>query len=299
MACFKPLIAYRADDGRIVFVERSRGSENTRIVLPCGQCRGCRLERSRIWATRIMHEAAMFDRSAFVTLTYDAEHLPHDCGLNYRHFQLFMKRLRKAVGPTRFFMAGEYGDRFKRPHFHACLFGFWPTDCVPFGQSPAGFTTYRSPLLESLWPMGFSSFGSVTFDSAAYVARYCLKKVTGKDSHEHYERIDADSGEIFSISPEFARMSLRPGIGANWSDKFRGDFFPRAYCVVNGTQSNVPRYYVDRVCKSASVADVAAFESNKAERLSPNVAEDSTPERLAVRDAVLKGRLAFNKRKLE
>ena len=100
MACFHPLDAWRGDDGRIRFVDRGDGRY---LQLPCGQCVGCRLERSRQWAMRCMHEAQMHKDNAFVTLTYDQDHFKPS--LDYRDFQLFMKRARKEMGPLRFICA--------------------------------------------------------------------------------------------------------------------------------------------------------------------------------------------------
>ena len=126
MPCFHPLRAFKTSAGEVVFTEHARYDIVTQLSLPCGQCSGCRLERSRQWAMRCVHEAAAYDCNAFITLTYDEENLPADGSLNYDHFQLFMKRLRKAIEPNkvRFYMCGEYGEENGRPHFHACLFGY-------------------------------------------------------------------------------------------------------------------------------------------------------------------------------
>ena len=100
MACFHPLDAWRTDAGEILFHDRGSGRH---LVLPCGQCVGCRLERSRQWAIRCMHEAQMHSQNAFVTLTYNEENFSPS--LRYSDFQLFMKRARKELGPLRFICA--------------------------------------------------------------------------------------------------------------------------------------------------------------------------------------------------
>jgi len=191
--------------------------------IACGQCSGCRLERSRQWAVRCMHEASLHEKNSFVTLTYkDAPE-----SLEYRDFQLFMKRLRKVRGRCRFYMGAEYGEQRGRPHFHALLFGVaWP-DGVYLGKSPSGFKLFRSAQLSALWPQGFASVGDVTFESAAYVARYCMSVITGDKAVEHYG----------GRKPEFGRMSLRPGIGRAWIDKYgRSDVLPDGNVVVNGVK---------------------------------------------------------------
>lgn len=93
MTCFHPIPAYRDGDGPIQFHDTGKGRP---IEIPCGQCIGCRLERSRQWAMRCVHEASLHDDNCFVTLTYNDQHIPSDAGLRHRDYQLFMKRLRKA-----------------------------------------------------------------------------------------------------------------------------------------------------------------------------------------------------------
>lgn len=95
------------------------------LNVPCGKCMACRIARSREWTTRLIHELSYWDKASFVTLTYDNEHLPSDNSLSVRHWQLFMKRLRKQVEPLKikYFASGEYGDKFGRPHYHAIIFG--------------------------------------------------------------------------------------------------------------------------------------------------------------------------------
>lgn len=190
MPCFKPLEAYRPRDTRskkLIFSYNPKTCDSiTPIMLPCGQCVGCRLERSRQWALRCVHESKMHKDNCFITLTYATEHLPPDSSLHYPDFQKFMKRLRKKYGEgIRFYMCGEYGENFGRPHFHACLFGHNFTD-LKLWKETNGQKLYRSKELEQLWPFGHSSVGSVTFESAAYVARYIMKKITGEAAEQHY-----------------------------------------------------------------------------------------------------------------
>lgn len=265
------------------------------LVLPCGQCVGCRLERSRQWAVRCMHEAQMFDANSFVTLTYDEAHVPEDMGLHYREFQLFMKRLRKTGRKARFFMCGEYGAIHGRPHFHACLFGVSFPDRLFYRELGSGSKIYTSPELSSLWPLGFSSIGDVTFESAAYVARYVLKKV-GNDV-ERLGVLDMSTGELQLRASEFVRMSLKPGIGFEWFQKFVPEVYPRDFVIVRGRQCKPPRYY-DKLLESESDTKYDAINLARFERSIAALA-DNTPDRLRVRETVARARLAFKHRSLE
>lgn len=295
MACFRPLDAWKTDAGKVVFSDRGDGRH---MLLPCGQCVGCRLERSRQWAIRCMHEASMHEENGFLTLTYNEEHCPNS--LVYRHFQLFMKRARKELGPLRFYMCGEYGSKNFRPHYHALLFGCgFLSDRYLWRNSGSGFPLYRSPTLDRLWIYGNAEVGDVSFESAAYVARYCLKKVTGEGAVEHYRRVDSNSGEIVEVEPEFTRMSLGrrkgEGIGGPWIKKFYTDVYPEDGVLVNGMKCKPPRYY-DGIFDYFRQSDDVEF--NRFER-ALLTKEDTSPERLAVREKVAKARLSFKHRDVE
>ena len=130
MPCYSPLIAWRAKhinpSGKtsLVFNQRDAAQPDDPVQLPCGQCIGCRLEKSRQWAMRIAHESSLYDQNCFLTLTFSDEHLPQNLSVSKRDLQLFMKRLRKHFAPRkiRFFQCGEYGELNMRPHYHSILF---------------------------------------------------------------------------------------------------------------------------------------------------------------------------------
>lgn len=296
MACFSPLLAWQLDGGEIVFSER--GKIKRELRLPCGQCIGCRLERSRQWAVRCLHESQLYDHSVFLTLTYNDNNMSESGSLEYRDFQLFMKRLRKLKGSVRFYMCGEYGEDNFRPHFHACLFNCFFEDREVYKLLPSGSSLYTSKILESLWPYGFSSIGDVTFESAAYVARYVMKKITGPMAEDHYRRYSSVTGEVFDLVPEFTHMSLKPGIGAAWFAKYRKEVYGNSLdrVVVNGHEQKPPRYY-DNLLKAATDFQSDMTEFLRYER-GLRSRDDSTPERLAVREKVARARLAFKVRTL-
>lgn len=296
MPCYHPLTGFRVEgDSKIVFNEPAVGCLGV-LQLPCGQCVGCRLERSRQWAMRCMHESQMYDGSSFVTLTYDDEHLPDEGGLCYRDFQLFMKRVRKRLGPTRFFMCGEYGEQFSRPHFHAALFGLWFPDLLPYKHLPSGSKIFTSELLSELWGNGFCSVGDVTFESAAYIARYVLKKV-GNDV-ERLGTVDYSTGALSVKRAEFSQASRRPGLGYPWLERFHTDVFPRDEVVIRGVKMKPPRYYDGKAEDFLSLGGLLELESERLAKID-HASTDGTPDRLAVRELVTNARLAFKKRGIE
>lgn len=282
MPCFKPIKAYRGSTGGLFFWRKS--GTDSELFVACGQCIGCRLERSRVWAARCMHEASMHDENCFITLTYKDDPF----NLEYRDFQLFMKRLRKVAPGVRFYMCGEYGEEFSRPHFHACLFGYNFPDRVRFGSR-----LYRSALLERLWPHGFSSIGAVTFESAAYVARYILKKITGDLADEHYRYVIPDTGEVIQRNPEFCHMSLKPGIGTGWLNRYLSDVYPDGDMVVRGVKTRPPRYY-DKVFKRIDPVEYAYM---KDARVANGFGPDNSEARLSDREVVTHARVRSLRRK--
>lgn len=295
MPCYSPIDAWQLDDGRVVFSERRNCRRFLRLA--CGQCIGCRLERSRQWAVRCMHESQMHERSSFVTLTYAEDFLPQNGSLVYSDFQRFMKRVRKKFGACRFYMCGEYGADHWRPHFHAALFGVGFDDRQYFRTLPSGSKIYTSAVLSELWPFGYCSVGDVTFESAAYIARYICKKVTGDCAELHYRRVDVGTGEIVDLVPEFTRMSLKPGIGAEWFSKFYGDVFPHDYVIVRGVKSCVPKFYKALLKRrDGFMSDDIDYDRELKAR---EFVDDCTVERLAVREVVARARLSFKKRSLE
>lgn len=247
MPCYSLIPAYYGEilpsGKRAIVWDRRDAQLPQELSLPCGQCVGCRLERSRQWAVRCMDEASLYEENCFVTLTYSPEKLPKDGGLHKDEFQKFMKRLRKSESGKviRYYHCGEYGEKLGRPHYHSILFNH-DFDDKKVHSERNGFTTFTSEKLDKLWGNGFCLIGSVTFESAAYVARYIMKKINGEPAQAHYQ----------GKQPEYTTMSRRPGIGAGWFSKYVADIFPDDEKIVNGVSTRVPRYYDNLMEKSDS-----------------------------------------------
>lgn len=286
MSCVSPIEAWRSPYGGVQF--GCVGSTG-RLLLPCGQCIECRLARSGEWAVRCVHEAKLHRRNAFITLTYSDD--SKGLSLDYHEFQLFLRRARKELGPLRYLCAGEYGEENRRAHFHALLFGVDFPDRYFFKRSPSGEIVYRSPVLESLWKDGFSSCGDLTYQSAAYVARYVVKKVNGDGKAEAYQRV-TEFGELVEVEPEFGRMSLNPGIGARFWEKYHAEITVRDSVILGGVEHPVPRYYN----KLWERQDPEGYKEAKEARRALRERGENAPARLLARKAVAEARLAFKKR---
>lgn len=298
MPCFHPIGAFQDVPGAPISFAKGGGDGKPPpfdLYVACGRCIGCRRERVRQWAARIVNESKSHDENAFLTLTYDDQHVPENGSLVYRDFQLFLKRYRRFVSPRklRFFMCGEYGERTGRPHYHAAVFGHWFNDAVVFKRGR--FPLYRSPSLERLWTAGNSSIGALSFDSAAYVAGYIYDKMLGDDAVDYYTRIDVSTGEVYSIVPEFAHMSLKPGIGFEWLKRFASDYASSGTMVINGHAGKPPKYYDNKLKSWDMFQDEVEF---KRYMIARKRIADSFPERLAVRERVAKAALNLKKREL-
>lgn len=138
---------------------------------------------------------------------------------------------------------------------------------------------YRSEILERVWPFGHSYIGDVSFESAAYVARYVLKKI--KVSRDDEDRlIVPGTGEI--LKPEYVTMSRRPGIGTLWYEKFASDVYPVGKRVVRGRDMRPPRFYD----KLFAIDDPGAFEALQFERMNLVDKADNNMYRLDVKERV-------------
>lgn len=282
------------------------------IQLPCSNCEGCRIERARQWAVRCWHEASLHENNCFITLTFAPEHLDPDGSLRKPDFQKFMKRLRKHFShhtyascwkdektnryklqkiyyspEIRYFHCGEYGEKFGRPHHHACLFNFKFPDQKLSRTTPQGHKCYTSDLLSELWPYGIHEIGEVTFQSAAYVARYIIKKVGGKNKNDHYQ----------GKEPEYVTMSRRPGIAQKWFEKYHSDVYPDDFVVMDGGFKVLPPKYYDKRYELTNPQDFAIIKKKRIDRA--KASPDNTPDRLKARHDILRRKLTKLKRGYE
>ena len=307
MACFKPLAAHYTWRGEVAVTRAvgQTGLEQGEFAVPCGRCIGCRIDQSKQAAVRCVHEERMQAeagrQSTFLTLTYEDHNVP-DCFVNKKtgeyygngtldpndHVDFVNKlrlRLYRKGQSFRYYMCGEYGEKFLRPHFHYLIFGYGFPDKEPW-RIHKGVQYYRSEELESIWNYGHSSIGHVTVESAAYCARYVKKKINGQLADAHYRNAANER-----ILPEFTRMSLKPGIGASWFEKYgvtdvydSGDFI-----VINGVKYSTPRYY-DKLYERLDADALASIKSQREERARA-FQFDNTYERLQTKEEAQRLRL--------
>ena len=202
--------------------------------------------------------------------------------------QCLLSRSRCGCGPTD---DNSWNQRktLGRPHYHAILFNLTFDDLKLKHITPTGERLYTSETLTKLWGHGHASIGSCTFESAAYVARYCTKKITGDQAEEHYQKLIPDTGEILPLEPEYNTMSRNPGIAAWFLDDYLDDIYPKDYVTVRGKKMKPPKYY-DKFLKEV---DPYLYDFLKDQRKLDALEhlDNNTPERLAVRETVLNKKL--------
>lgn len=308
MPCYRPVQGFQDRPGSSLVFSRAQAvtSHARPVSVQCNHCVGCYLERARQWAMRCTDEASVWPENSFITLTFDPKSLiKRGRGLDHRDWVLFMKRLRKFTGndAIRFFMCGEYGEKFGRPHYHGLLFNLGFPDRKYLKTTKSGEKIYTSSSLQMNWPYGYSSVGDVTFGSAAYVARYHFKKAQGIVGKDHY--IDKRTGEM--LPPEYIRMSRGcgkaraadprcvGGIGRGWYDKFKSDVYPHDARVIKGLDTKPPKFY-DSLYEIESPDEFLVL---KARRSASVDRKDNSEDRLLVKEKVKLAQIASLSTSLE
>ena len=283
-------IKEKFEDGQVWSYDRNTGEVYDLIRIPCGKCVGCRLDYAREWASRIVMESFDYPTNAlFVTLTYNDDNLPcllkdsdkvyhgidlakrygdiHGAVLYKKDTQDWLKRLRRTIEynydechrmPIRYYLAGEYGSKGHRPHYHVCLFGV-PDDLQQEGRNKLGQPLYQSDLITETWGHGFTVIGELNATTASYTARYTLKKAQGQDN-SYYDAL--------GIPREFVTMSRKPGIGLNYYDRHKDEIYDHDEIVlpaVSKDKSNVvrpPRYF-DIKFSEENPVEMARIKANR------------------------------------
>lgn len=230
----------------------------------------------------------MHKHNCFLTLTYDDNHLPEYGQLVKSDLQKFFKRLRHH-GKFSYVACGEYGDLRRRPHFHVALFGMdFSADRIEYGEGVKGDLIYVSPTVAKIWDMSVfpqgHTIGSLTFESAAYIARYITKRVSGIGaSRLPLAKID---DELIMPNPEFLCSSK--GIGSSWFDSFfRSDVLPHGRVITaQGTPAPIPRYYKDKLKHSFIKRKLAQTLYENQAKAEPHTRFENQPQRKAARAVV-------------
>lgn len=223
MPCYRSKPAWTTSaNGRESISFQFRNDREPDYFVDCGKCEGCTARARNDWATRIYHESQMWDRNSFLTLTYDDRHLPET--ILREDIQKFIKRLRKQNDrPIRYYACGEYGERTRRPHYHAIIFN------EDFLDSHFHYSIndkmYGDKKLERIWGKGQVTISEFNYARANYTAGYVTKKINDTDT--------------------FSLMSRRPPLGRTWVIKHKDNLRRNEKVVINGKELPIPRVYLN------------------------------------------------------
>lgn len=274
MCCFHPIDAWRRDDQtKLDFTNapKIRKHHTEHLKVPCGKCIGCILDKANDWATRCYCETKGWTNNCFITLTYNDKNLPENEQLRKKDLQDFWKRLRyhyqgketwvnpqngRIENPIRYFACGEYGPKTKRPHYHACVFNWKPSDLKFYKENHQGDKLYTSKELTKIWGKGFVIVGNLTYQSACYVARYVSKKIFKQK--ELYK--------IANFTKEYTTCSTNGGIGLKyWKENIKkitnnkGIFIKIKDKVKN---KRIPKYFIRKWKESGDTEyDLYVYET--------------------------------------
>lgn len=273
MACHYPLFASKDSEGT-TFIRGTRGQAledrffagHEYLELDCNRCLACRAKRVRSWAIRSHHESLMHEKSCFLTLTFDNEHLPVDGSLNIEHWQKFARRVRKRLGSFRYLSCGEYGSEefTARPHYHAAIFGLDFRDgAEPWERGP-GRELWLSKDLSELWGQGLATASPLNYATASYVAGYVMKKLK-KSDFEAEHRVYSPTADIYceAKKAEFVTMSRRPGLGSSFLEKYYEEIYEVDEIHIDGKTMPVPRYYDNLLLELDPLLWESVMESRK------------------------------------
>jgi hypothetical protein len=204
------------------------------VVVPCGKCLVCQQNRASEWAARLVHELQYHEQACFITLTYDEVHVPkleNDLmTLRKKDYQDFFKRLRKNLDvKIKYFLCGEYGSKFHRPHYHAIVFGWSPAYSDIIKSVSPGYSS--SKLLEDIWSLGNCTVGAVSGDSIHYTSGYVLKNTLPKE-------------DLLGRVPPF--LSSSQGMGLQYALD-HSEAVKNINISAEGTTCAVPRYYLKKL----------------------------------------------------
>lgn len=248
--------------GKIIKFQTKANFDTTKIgngsmIIPCGKCLGCKLDKASELGTRALIEANQWKNNFFLTLTYNDENLPKNGSLCKKDVQDFLKRLREKYSgiqsrewkgkieyPIRMYYCGEYGPKgTRRPHYHLAIFNWIPNDLKLLKVQKNGIKIFTSEIIEREWGKGFHTIEELNYESASYIARYTIKKMfNNKDEYCKSK----------GITPEFVECSRKGGIGYQlMENKKEWEKAKRNYGIYTWTRKGIklkkiPTYYKNK-----------------------------------------------------
>lgn len=266
-----------------------------------------------------MLEGGLWEHNAFLTLTYEDGHLPILSNglpsLDPIHLKNWLKRFRKEIEPlrVRFFAVGEYGDESERPHYHAIIFGFPTCDRGRTLRKPGSTRPEWADCCDycrsvgRTWQKGDVDCGSLTTESAQYIAGYTTKKLSKGDLRlrGRYPEFARQSnreggigiGALDAVAAELERFNLAALQGDVPSSLRHGKrimplgrYLRRKLRKAVGMDESAPQVTLDEAKERLRPVQEAAFEASQSLKKAVMEAGDQGARNLETRGKIFKGR---------
>ena len=200
------------------------------VPIPCGTCFCCRLDLQKQMQDRMFCAWHSHDCSAYVTFTYDDSHLVYQDG--FRQATLSKEDVHKYLDNIKhkfknvdfeYYLCGEYGDSFNRPHYHALFFGL-------------DFQLHKR-FFETSWKKGNVKVLPVNDRAFSYVTKYIVKPYskTWNDSN-YYD---------FGLIPPFRKLSR--GLGLSVYLDHIDELRDKGFFYYFDRRISVNRYYFNKL----------------------------------------------------
>lgn len=200
------------------------------IPIPCGHCLSCRVDIQNTMVDRMFCAWTAHQFSSFVTFTYDDKHLPVKEGfrlptLSKDDVHKYLDNIRHQVKiPFEYYLCGEYGDQFNRPHYHAVFFG------LDYQLHDRVFRIWNKGSVEIL-PVKPSAF--------RYVAKYITASpLPGAVKDAQYYDV--------GLIPPFRKLSR--GLGLSVYLQHMDELQEQGFFILRGRRISVNRYYFNKLC---------------------------------------------------
>lgn len=212
--CVNPLSIYNREKDRT-------------IPVPCGRCPQCTKLKINSWIFRLKQEQKISSSVAFITLTYDDQHLRYALNgkptLRKLDIQNFMKALRKeqllySNETLKYYAVGEYGTKYGRPHYHIIMFNLHP-----------------KTNLKNAWKYGFIDISPARQASINYTLKYISKPKTKTKQDEQLR-------EFSLMSKGIGKNYLTPAI-INYHSQLENCYLTTE----NGYKMPLPKYYKEKL----------------------------------------------------
>lgn len=233
---------------------------DTHGLVSCRNCWRCKKNRINDLVGRSIAESHTCKETIALTLTYAGD-VPEAAVLTYPDFQNLMKRLRFAGYNVRYIVAGEYGSKKGRAHWHAILFF---QDRAPVIRQPCGNKICqrqgcqdqcgRKPdelVMEtrsnwSHWGKGYVFPQKPDYGGFAYVLKYIHKDLEAEVSTGHLamsKKPPLGHDYFMALAEQYAAQNLSP---QNPSYTFRDQFDTKGKRRKFWLQGRMKELFLDR-----------------------------------------------------